>query len=122
MAGMVGRHVCTPQDGEGTVVKWEPYGAQMCDALVVLVRGGECWYSSSSRKPADDLGALPDREAACARRDAEMLTQLKAIKARWGADRRVLRPCGELVLDHAITSAISDVKARIDARQCRRRS
>lgn len=121
MYGMVGRHVRTSQDGEGTVVQWEPYGAQMCDALVALVRGGECWYASHSLKPADDLGPLPDRVDACARRDAEMLTQLRGIKARWDEDRRTVRYCGEMVLDRAISNAISDVKARVDVRQRSRR-
>lgn len=64
--------------GDLAVVRmWEPLGCSLCDVLLSFLDGdestypdGKCWVGVHACRPADGLGPLPDRNAAC-RRAAE---------------------------------------------------
>lgn len=77
---MIGRRVKAPWDGEGEVVKWEPLGAAMCDALVRFDNGREVWHSSHSLRPIDGLGDLPSRKTAQEVARHRSLAALKSIR------------------------------------------
>jgi hypothetical protein len=98
------------------VVKWEPLGAGMCDALLRFDADGyEIWVSTHTLTPCD---GLPRQSRTDAIREAEerTLAQLEAIRADhirgfhkpWpGAEH------GKAIVGNALTNAIDDVKARL---------
>ena len=79
---MIGRRVKAPWDGEGEVVKWEPLGTAMCDALVRFDSGREVWHGSHSLRPIDGLGDLPSRKTAQEVARHRAVADLKAIRAQ----------------------------------------
>lgn len=79
---MIGRRVKAPWDGEGEVVKWEPLGAAMCDALVRFDGGREVWHASHSLRPIDGLGDLPSRRTAQDVARHRAVASLKVIRAQ----------------------------------------
>lgn len=97
MSEMIGRKVIVPMErerGVGEVVKWEPLGHSMTDALVRFGDGGECWYSSAepNLRPADGLGPLPGRVQAVEVARAQTVEDLLVILADHVRDVRERKP------------------------------
>lgn len=102
----------------GQVVRWEPLGSAMCDALVRFDDGSECWYGSSELEPADGLGPLPSRRAAQEQEHARSLAQLQKIRADLVTEIRSHKrwPGMEFAKGHLgrmIDGAIADLKKKV---------
>jgi len=109
---MIGRKV-RPPGGEvwGTVERWDPLSAGLCDTLVSFPDGSSCWYSSRTLTPPFGEPPLPSRQAARLKADAEAVRSLQAIRAdhvvnfheRWaGAD------FGKALFGQALDAAIQE--------------
>jgi hypothetical protein len=86
----------------------------MTDVLVRDANGHEVWCASHTLHPTDALGPLPDRQEARRKRDAEMLGQLRAIRAGLvdEVEQRVRWPGmehGKVLLGRAIDGAIDEI-------------
>ena len=109
---LVGRRVRTASGGEGVVIKWEPLGAGLTDALVRFNGGHEVWYASHELHPVSG-GSLPTRATAreVARHDA--LRSLKAIRKAHVEEFRKPWPGaehGKVTIGRAIDAAILDLE------------
>ena len=116
---MIGRRVKSAWHGlaDGEIVRWEPLGAAMTDALVRDVASGSlCWYASHGLTPIDGLGPLPSRREARERADRELLASLQADRARLIAEwHKPWSGCehGKAIIGRAIDGAIEEVSARL---------
>lgn len=116
---MIGRRVRDRYDaaaGEGTVTKWDPLGASMCDALVQFDNGRECAFSSRQLDPVDGKGPLPSRDVARRKADEESLRSLQEIRAQHVRDFRKPWPGAEFGKVHVgqmLDGAIAEVKERL---------
>ena len=80
---MIGRRVRSPLHRKtGEIIRWEPLGAAMCDALVRHEDSTECWYASYGLIPIDEKGPLLDRHTARAAARSVAIQQLEAIRAQ----------------------------------------
>lgn len=117
---MVGRDVIA--SGQKAVIqRWEPYGSQMCDALVRFEDGSECWYASHDLRPDPErpFAGIPlaSRLEACRENDRRMKAQLEAIQVRHRKELAHPWPgCefGKAHIGNAIALALDDVDSRIN--------
>lgn len=111
---MIGRKVLA-RGVLAEVVKWEPLGAAMCDALLKFADDSVCWYGSAELKPADDLGPLPSRTEAREAARVETLASLRVIRARHAADFNKPWPGaqhGKAIVGMAINGAIRELEKK----------
>jgi len=116
MHDMIGRRVSSWHGEAGTVIKWEPLGAAMCDCLVAQDDGREVWHSSTSLRPIDDKGLLPSRRQAQVQADVTALASLRSIRADHVAKFHKPWPgCehGKAIIGQALDGAIAEVRRRI---------
>lgn len=111
---MIGRRVREFWGTVGTVERWEPLGAAMCDALVIHDDGSRCWYASHSLTPIDGLGPLPSRRVAREHARESHLRSLRAIRRQHVAafDRERWPGCefAKAIVGRMIDGAIADVE------------
>jgi len=110
---MIGRRVKPFQGDPGEIVKWEPLGSGMCDVLVRVDDGRECWYASHGCRPIDDLGDLPSRREAQEYARDESLRSLKVIRAQHVRDFNKPWPGCEFGKGHfgmMVDGAVSDLE------------
>jgi|GEM_PF-2184498 len=111
-----GARVSDPMAGKsGVVVRWEPLGSGMNDALVRYDDGKEVWTSSNMLR-AEDGAARPTRMQAQRAADEKALADLKAIRERHLAGLAVKWPgmeFGKAHVGQSIDQAIADVEARL---------
>jgi hypothetical protein len=115
MQDMIGRRVRSWRGETGTVIKWEPLGAGMCDCLVAQNDGHEVWHSSTSLRPIDDKGALPSRRTAQVQADVQALASLWSIRADHVAKFHEPWPScehGKAIIGQALDGAIAEVQRR----------
>lgn len=77
---MIGRKVTGWQCSSGEIIRWTPLSASLCDVLILLENGTECWFSSDSLKPVDDKGPLLSRNEFRRTTDKITLKQLQQIR------------------------------------------
>lgn len=110
MTSLVGRRVRSAYyRAEGVVEAWEPWGPNLCDALVVLDDGRKMWLASHCLEPVDGQGPLPSKAAWCEARRAETKAQLEAIRAKLVAEWHEPWPgqeFGKVILGNAIDRAL----------------
>lgn len=113
---MVGRRVQANDWGSptGVVVEWTPLSAALCDALLLLDSGSECWFSSASLKPIDGKGPLPNRNTVIKENKEKTLAQLKEIKQQF-IEEDFYKPWpgmefGKAHLANAINAAIEQLE------------
>lgn len=123
---MIGREVESKWHRvRGTVERWEPLGAGLCDALVAEPSGRRVWVSSRDVKPVDGRGPLPSREDARARADAEALESLRKIRDQLIAECAPAAPrwpgCdfGKVLLGRGVIAALDEVSERVMRRALR---
>jgi hypothetical protein len=110
---MIGRRVKAPWDGDGEVVKWEPLGAAMCDALVRFDSGREVWHGSHSLRPIDGLGELPSRRTAQEVARHRSIASLQVILSNHIRDfNKPWLGCehGKAIIGNAIVGAIRELE------------
>lgn len=111
---MIGRKVQSSwHNVRGTVVRWEPLSAALCDVLIQREDGRNIWLASTDCKPTDGRGPLPSRADARERARTQTLAQLNAIRAQFVEEfRTVPWPGTEFGKGHfgrALDGAIADV-------------
>lgn len=112
---MVGRQVRTLWGETGRVIRWEPLGHAMTDALVRRDDGTECWYSSRDLHPTDGNGPLPSRDDARRQAETTAIVSLRACREQLIAEWHTPWPgCehGKAIIGMAIDGAIASLKRR----------
>lgn len=115
-AKMAGRRVTGWQCKSGQVIRWDPLSAALCDALVLLDNGLECWFSSDNLKPIDNDGPLPSRREARRTADETALQQLKEIREDFIRDFNKPWPGMEFGKYHigiGLNKAIEEIEIRL---------
>lgn len=111
---LVGRIVRGVYDDKvGEVTRWEPYGSQMCDALVSYRDGTECWHGSSSLVPMDGYGPLPSRTTAQAMAREEQTATLEVVMGKLSEESKRPWPGMEFakgLAQQMLVTAIADLK------------
>lgn len=115
LVNIAGRTVRSLWGETGTISRWEPLGSAMCDVLVDLDNGKQCWFASSSLRFKDG-SQLPSRKEAQQEADNTTLRQLKGMRS--GLQREGWEGAwfGKAILGDAIDGAIDEVEGRIKSR------
>lgn len=113
---MIGRRVKPFQGEPGEVIRWEPLGSAMCDALVRYDSGREVWHASHSCKPIDGLGPPDSREELQSTNEKWSLLMLKEIRRQHVANFGQPWPgmeFGKTIFGNMVDGAIKDLEAKV---------
>lgn len=103
------------KNAPGVVVKWEPLGTSMTDALVRYDDGTEMWVTSSTLRPEGGT-VLPTRAQAIRAADEKALADLKAARERLIAEfgeKWQGAEFGKAQVGTSLNQAIAEVEARL---------
>lgn len=117
---MVGRRVFQRgyPDCQGTVTKWTPLTAALCDVLIKFDKPNqyghsECWFASTEVLPVDSAKPLPNRKTVIEENRQKTISQLKDIRQQFiEEDFRKPWPgmeFGKSHLGNAISAAIEQL-------------